>query len=162
MLLNFSVHALVKSVTVPYQLVLSFLSHPEVSAVHFLQDSHLHIPLGVAWQVEVIPSGLCIPVHIPQMLFESFPEAPVSCANVLLPTGGHSTGDGIAQVPGVTVHLVGQFHCVVGCCRSEGLSWLDIGAGWAAGLAALLHSRQSSPWSAYIGKRTLGKYLLYK
>ena len=67
MLLNLSVDTLVEGVALSDQLMLSLLSHPEVSAMDLLQDSHLHVPLGVAWQVVVLPSSLYIYVNIAQI-----------------------------------------------------------------------------------------------
>ena len=110
MLLNLSVDTLVEGVALSDQLMLSLLSHPEVFAMDLLQDSHLHVPLGVAWQVVVLPSSLYIYVNIAQMFLESVSKTPVCCANVLLLTVCNSAGDGIAQVLGVAFHLAGQVH----------------------------------------------------
>ena len=93
-----SVDTLVECVAFSYKLVLSFFSHPDISAMYLLQDSHLHVGFGVAWQVEVIPSCFNIPVYIAKMFSESIPEAPVCCSNVLLSAVANSTCDGIAQV----------------------------------------------------------------
>ena len=109
-LLNFSVDALVVCVTVPDQLVFAFFSEPQVSTIDLLHHHHLHVCLGMAWQIEVGSCGFHILVNIPQVFSESLSEAPVGSTNVLLPAIGNSAGDGIEEVLCLTVHLAEHLH----------------------------------------------------
>ena len=75
-----------------------------------LQDSHIHVLLGVARQVDMVSKCITISVNIAKMFFESVAKPPAFCANLLLLTVDNSAGDGIAQVLGVAFHLAGQVH----------------------------------------------------
>ena len=80
-------------------------------------------------------SGLSIVIHIVAMFCKSFPQTSTGLPNVLLPAPINSAADGIADVLAVAVQLGIQVHPVVGCCRPELFSSLDIWTGWTVSLS---------------------------
>ena len=81
------------------------------------------------------------------MLGKPFLQTLTGLANVLFPTSGYPTADGIAQVGGGAVHLSGKVSPVVGGSGTEGQSRLNIWAGWSSGLGTSLHAWFGSAWS---------------
>ena len=63
-------------------------------------------------KVEVISCGLFISNHSVEVLTKSLCEGPAHLPNVLLLTPDLGTGDGIADVLAVTVHLADQVNFV--------------------------------------------------
>ena len=135
------------------------MRHPNISAMDFLQHGYRHVRFWVPRQVEVFSSCLPVIVHIPQVFSEPFFKASVGLANILLLAVSHTAGDGVAQVPGVAVHLSVQLDSEFCCCGFEHFPWLNIWTRWTFGLATFLHARDHSGGS---GSRCWRDFWSYK
>ena len=93
---------------------LDLLPSPDISFVYLFNDSKVDVIFAVPRQVEVFSCGLLVSIHIVQVLNKSFSEGPACLTNVLLLTPDLGTGDGIADVLAVTVHLTVQVNFVGG------------------------------------------------